>query len=360
VSIDPDELAAIIERSCRGAVLAEGEAARIAAAEVRRARTVADEASAGSRFFRNVVDIHEPYLTPNVTSLLRTVELYGVDSPYANAIPEVEAPRKRIFVFEGFQQLFLYFAYLIRVLDGLQNHRANAEIVVEGERLAEPLAFSMAAFSILSNAMARQFWLPPLEDMLGPRAKSEVMYAYRAGMLFVLLHELGHIELGHLGLDGVRSERGHFDLAEPELLSEIQREELEADDFAFEALQSAYRGEIMPSLIFLFGAHAFMEVYSGHLSEKHPLAANRLWVLAQRTPLPAQDKQIVVDWIEGQIAVWRNFAGKRGDLGSGFRARIEERMPVKTAVCVVDEIKRRVAAEVGLLEAGTSDESSPG
>jgi hypothetical protein len=290
------------------------------------------------------------YLPDAAKVALSSVDIFGVDSNYANAIPQVAGGRRRIFVFEGLQRLVLFYADLVKVLDALQELRPNARAAFDTEMLPEALAFSMAGFSTLSNAMSEQRMPATIHDMLGPIARRDVLSAYRLAMTFVLLHELGHIELGHLGLDGVRSERGHLDLAQPEPLSDFQLDELGADAFAFGLLPHRLRGEFMPSLMFLLGGHAFLEAFSGSLSAHHPLAVNRLGALADLAPMEEADKAIVRAWIGDQVESWRNFGRQRSEFGADLRARIEERMPVANAYRVLADIKARVAAEIGLLE----------
>jgi IrrE N-terminal-like domain len=140
---------------------------------------------------------------------------------------------ERIFVFDGLKHLIHYHSDLIKVLGLLNAHRANVEYELpDGSVLPEPLAFSLAGYAILANFHETRRAPMTIHDMLGPKAQADVMAAFRGAVCFVLLHELGHIELGHLRFSEVRSERGHLSLQEPELLNAYQEAELEADAFA--------------------------------------------------------------------------------------------------------------------------------
>lgn len=184
---------------------------------------------------------------------------------------------------------------------------------------------SMAGFSILADAVVNDRFPVLLHDMLGPLARSDVIVAYRLGVLFVVFHELGHIELGHLTASRGRSERQPFALAEPELLSGPQQDEIEADAFALDHIASHCKQEIMPSLVFFFTPFTSLETFSGGLSANHPLAVNRLSALAERANMPPEVKPVIAHWIEGQLAAFRRTLESRKQVGGDLRAKIGRR-----------------------------------
>ena len=357
--VTANDLARIVLEASRGALPEELLAARRAAAAILRAETTADLASDHSRFLARVIETGQPYLTHGVTEQLRGVHLYGIDSAYTNAIPDTSQAAPRIFVFQGLLQILYYIIHLIRVLERLQALRPVARFSLDGEDLPEALAFSMAGFSILSDALLEQrFPAVLLHDMLGPIARADALSAYRFAVLFVLLHELGHIESGHLQSSQVRSERPAMALAEPERLSVIQTQELTADAFALDRIKPAYRAELMPSLIFFFTPFTFLEAFSGALSKSHPLAVNRLSALAQRADMPPDAHPIVMSWIDGQLESLHRMAPSRDKAGGTLRMRIEERMPVRRAYEVVRIIQQQVLQQSGILDGRPSATAS--
>jgi hypothetical protein len=187
--------------------------------------------------------------------------------------------------------------------------------------------------------------------MLGERAQGELIAAFRGALCFVLLHELAHIELGHLSTKRLRSERFQPVLLESEPLNQWQAEEMEDDLYAWELIQPETRHAFVPSIIFFLGAYAFIEVFSGSLTKAYPLAINRLSNLLSHTDMKANDMNIAVSWVEQQANTLRSLRLDRDQSGGSIRDRIKESMPVETAYKIISEIKRTVAVEFGPLEA---------
>ena len=349
--ITSDELADIVRRASYGAAPSEQELSSRVARAISAARQSTDTSNESSRFLRSLVDKSAEFLTDAARAALTEVELYGADFWYANALPTLE-PRRRIIVFDGLQQLFVFYADIIRVLDALQIHRPNATAEIGNETMLEVDAFSLSAFSILSDSLTNLRQPIVIHDMLGPKARAEVMSAYQLGMTFVLLHELGHIELGHVNLSTVRSERAHIGLAISEELDAFQRDELAADAYAFGLLPPRLRGEYLPSVMFLLGGFAFLESIAERRSTRHPLAANRLHALLELSEMNPNDRQMVRNWIDDQIESWRRFESSRSAIGREVHAHIENRVPVKVAYETIRRIKAKVSSEHGFLERG--------
>jgi hypothetical protein len=108
----------------------------------------------------------------------------------------------------------------------------------------------------------------------------------------------------------------------------------------------------MPSIIFLLGGFAFIEAFSGNLNEEYPLAANRLSCIVDQCEESPQNKQIITSWIESQRRSLLKFEALRKNNEGSIRNRIEESMPVYEAHYVIEEIKKRVLEQHGLLDIG--------
>jgi hypothetical protein len=104
VPISSAELATLVEAASRQAAPQEQDAAARTAEAIRIAGIQADLQSPASRFLMNVVEIAGPYLTAAAREKLRGIRLYGVDTAYPNAIPQIAGHERRIFVFDGLQQ----------------------------------------------------------------------------------------------------------------------------------------------------------------------------------------------------------------------------------------------------------------
>lgn len=352
MSIPAPELASLIEQAAVGAAPNEEEVAHQVAEQIRHAGRGAHLHSQSSKSLHSMIASTQRELGEEALRRLAQVEIYGEESLYINAIPNMRRRVKRIIVFDGLKHLIHYHTDLIKVLDRLQVHRPDAQYELpDGSTVAECLAFSMAGFSILSDFLETLRTPVAIHDMLGPRARAEVVAAFRGALCFVLLHELAHIELGHLSISGVNSERLHFSLLEREAMNACKEDELAADAFAIGLIPSTSQAAFTPSLVFLLGAFAFLEVFSGNLSANHPLAVNRLSRLVDLCRMAPDEKSILVAWIEQQIQKFRNLSDDRASGGGSIRNRIEAKMPVQTAYRILIDIKQRVGVEHGCLEA---------
>ncbi len=112
-------------------------------------------------------------------------------------------------------------------------------------------------------------------------------------LTFLLLHELGHIQLGHL--EGSEARMSHYDMAFAQQLSDYQLQEAEADEFALDSLRD--EAQILGPY-WMAQALAFfvtLELLSGHVDSAHPLAINRHHVTErrlQRIPELAQNPSV--------------------------------------------------------------------
>lgn len=120
-------------------------------------------------------------------------------------------------------------------------------------RFGEPLFDSAAPLSDAARAMCRD--------------------SVQGALMFLLLHELGHIERGHLSSQDARYLP--FYGAVDETFSHHQRQEIEADDFAMNALVDEamlLATYWVPQALTLFSS---VELVTGQRGNRHPLSLNR-------------------------------------------------------------------------------------
>ena len=139
----------------------------------------------------------------------------------------------------------------------------------------------MSVLPILANFVEHRW---PLLDEIA----TENLDAYRTMVinrdcmiLFVLLHELGHIECGHL--DGHKVVPRDFSSFIPDLDTPAQAREIEADRYACDAITNQHVLLLASSF---FSAWTWVQVSrkvqrgkETHLSRTHPLAINRLHLI---------------------------------------------------------------------------------
>ena len=350
-TLSTQELAELVRGAGNGLAPQAGRAVGKALADIKAGCVAARIDSEESRWLAQLIEDSPELLAPGARRLFDGIELYAVDSDHPNAFARIAAGTPQILVFSGLRHLIHYFADFVTVLALLQSHRADATID-DGQGGAHPEAFlfSMACTVVLADFVTTNRIPATLHDLLGPQAQNNVRIGFRTALLFVLLHELGHLELGHLS-DGPLSEVAHVGLLEPETLSLRQADELAADEFAIAQIAPAYRADLISSLMLLMGGFALLEAFYGGLSASHPLAINRLARLADLLELDAGTRAIVSSWIGDRVRSFRSLAADRVAGDGSIGDRIAATMSIDHAYAVIAEVKRRVRQGPGTLEA---------
>lgn len=117
--------------------------------------------------------------------------------------------------------------------------------------------------------------MPNYRALLKTNTDEQVKHALAGGMTFTLLHELGHIELGHHG-DGACPRGIDLPFQVPENLSRHKLQELEADTFARDAMVEGYRPIHTAWLNTALGPHFLFETVLSQRGTEHPICINRL------------------------------------------------------------------------------------
>lgn len=314
-------------------------------------RVSGDPRSPGSRSLSTLSGRHPGALSPRGDELLAGCEIVLVDLPWPNAVARCREGRTQIVVFDGLRRLIWSFGAMVTVLALLQDERGEARVSIDGLEVEEALLFSLAATSQLADFVRNGTTMVELDDLLAEVPRRNLEVGYGVGMLFVLLHEAGHGELGHLA-GGTHGELAHAALVEPERLTGVQRDELAADAFAVACLSEGHRAGIVSNLIFTLGTFALLEAFSGGLSAAHPLAINRLAALADEAGLQGVEREVVTGWIGDRLRVFREMAGDRAAAGGSVADRIEKAMPATEARMILRRLKRRILRETGVLGTG--------
>jgi hypothetical protein len=120
--------------------------------------------------------------------------------------------------------------------------------------------------------------IPDIYTLLTEQQKEDSKIAISGALLFIILHELGHIQLGHLDGHNVRPSVKAKLIHEE--LNSTRQIELEADAFAIRSLiePAQEAGQYWCSMAMSFFSN--LELISGTQHDTHPLAINRRFVSA--------------------------------------------------------------------------------
>jgi hypothetical protein len=350
VSIGSAELAGMVRQAKACSLPSEADRLEIMVDRIERTGITARLDSPQSLWLREIVETHRAYILPEVAGLLSDVDLYGVDLEIIDANPRQSGGRRQIIVFSGLIRIVRYYAQLTRVLYELPINRPGRMFRYDGAERPEAAAFSDAAMSIMADYLISGSAPPRLDPLLAPRAQAHAENGCIGALLFVLLHELGHLKHGHLRDGFERFERPRIALLLDEAIDEYQNAEFQADQFAYLAFAPEIREVMMSSVLFFLGPHSFLEAFARG-SDSHPFAINRAGQMAGLIPQTSETGRIVADIARKRAEGYRNLAARRELGGGDIRFRIHETLPVDEAHAIIAGITRRVLSETGPLEA---------
>lgn len=343
--IPSHELAELVTMTRAGATPLEAARLETVVDTIKKANITARLDSPQSRFLRNLVDKHTHFLQPGAAALFQDIDLYGTDLAVADAIPRIKDGRRQVIVFEGLCQLIHFYADLITVFDLLQTQRSDCVVLVDDAEQPEALAFSLASFALIADFIETGRTLNPISRLLGRRSRRNAAIGYLGAVLFVLLHEAGHLHLGHTEQAPGNSERPPVSPALAEDITPYQQREFDADRFAYMSLREGIRQDFISSILFFLGPFAFLEAFALPAGRSHPLSVNRgahlASLMAPDDETAAKTLRIIASQIEGI----QSLAARRSEHHGNIRYRIHETMPVELAHQIIREISARIEAE---------------
>jgi hypothetical protein len=359
MSLSSNELIGLLRDTLPAAAPTERAVIETYIAFIDRQGVIATLDSDHSQFLKQTANNFQDRWQPDIASSVQRVELYGVDVPLINAFAREEDGISQVVLFEGIQQVVMFHAHLVTVLNLLNTLRADRCVNIDGWKENEGAAFSLAAFSLLYEYMKTGQPLIAIGDILGPSALQNTKLGYEAAIAFILAHEVGHLALGHTGPSGAISERNYVSLAIQEDINDYQQKEFEADRYSLFGFRDHLRLPLMSSVIFFFGPMAFMEAFVGPHDPTHPLFTNRAAHLASLLPKDTKDGIAVADIIRGQTEGFKRVAAMRSKTGEDIRPRIHQTMPVQLAYRVIYAVKEAVTSEMGFLDVPNQIAESP-
>lgn len=241
--------------------------------QVRRQRLALRSNDPASTRLLQLVSAQLMWLKPEIREALGRTEIYCLDLPLSVAYCDRVDDRALIVLGQGLIDLIAY-----RVCC------SHFEAMFPEAMATYPLSgyrTDLSALEMLSNALMLlgcQFYttaspLPDVCTQLSQASREDCERAISGALLYVLLHELGHLQLGHLERNEIRALS--VPQAVPESLSVFQQQEYEADRFATNALI-----DVAQVLAALWQGSALnfyqqLELITGQRSDSHPLAINR-------------------------------------------------------------------------------------
>ena len=211
---------------------------------------------------------------PSVIDALHDAEIYILPLPLCMAWSQRRDERRIIVIGSGLIDLVISTGYSARFSASLAPQVAGLEPLDQLPGCSLAYLLDLALFSLLRDYFQKGASLPNFRDVATPNLHKDVHIASAGGLLAVLLHELGHLELGHSADSAVRG----LDLTHliDEEISPRKQQELDADQYAVRAIEHGLQefGKFWLNIAFDFFTR--LDVNQCQFSVDHPLTLNRV------------------------------------------------------------------------------------
>ncbi|HTC04440.1 MAG TPA: hypothetical protein VK749_13655 [Xanthobacteraceae bacterium] len=192
---------------------------------------------------------------------------------HACAVRTDEGPR--VVIYRGLLKAMTYYLELMRLRAGIE---ANIKKLPRSVGTPEEFnaAKTIAMLPLLMYITAKRANLPRLGFSLHRSAMDDAFNHFAVSLSFIAMHEIGHLELGHLGPAGAASATTPPLLAQVEDLNLFKLQEFEADSFVFEGIRPEWRYFAGGACTAMLGMLSHIEIYLQKNSDTHPVSLNRL------------------------------------------------------------------------------------
>ena len=347
--LEPDALAEIIGQDGYALLPLDAEQRMKARMEVQRTQRRASTDDPGAKALRKRLASVSRILSDDARERLEALPLYWVESALPHAAVFERDGSAGIVVCRGLFDLVHFEVGLTTVCSLL--------LPIEGPAPADGMGLSqrlhLAGHVILADAYAALRTPTTVADMLGPSAMRDVDLGVTTALVLLLLHELGHVALGHTGRPGNGGEARAVVVSDPGAQGARAQLELAADTYAIDSVADEWRPQMLSSLIFLHNVFHFFEVFGLRPSVEYPSVEVRLARMIDRLGLPEDDRAFAAGWLSDYRRRAEVIAAQPTDAETLCR-RFERVMTAKEAYAIVEEIRR------GFLARGIKLESPAG
>lgn len=221
-------------------------------------------------------------IRPWANELMVNQPLEVVRTEVCNACATLSPNGSVIFLFRGLIKAILFVLEFGEVVTGLD---AQLNTTQDSSYTNDQLqVWAYSAYSMLYHYQAVGERLPRAGGALVPATKRLLLMQFSCVIWFILMHEIGHVQLGHLGQDAATSRLTSPKLAWPESLNTEKLQEFEADLFLCDTLADGEQRALLMYVLAPLDLLASLERHLGGNESTHPSAVNRLqYILDMRS-----------------------------------------------------------------------------
>jgi hypothetical protein len=226
-----------------------------------------------ARILRDTIGEFRELVRPEVWQRITDTDIYVVPEPLCNAGAEL-SPR-HIVLFDGLFQVLGYRIQLSLLLAEIRKH-FDASAHKSGFTQEQFTSAAWHAQLLSLHFLEHPEPLPNFSDLFDERLHSLSSIAFGGSLLFIVLHELGHLELQHRVTAHGPMNGPPPVMACLEDFNFLKKQEYEADAFAFAALVPEARTALIVNVWYLMSLILDFESLAGRYNKSHPLAINRV------------------------------------------------------------------------------------
>lgn len=223
-------------------------------------------------------------LKPAFADRLDAIPLTVVNLEICNASAVFAAPEPYILIYRGLIRVTIFYIEIGELVGPLLDLDAAglAAIGSSPDMLRRQVTAAMRGLGAYLDGASD---LPWVGAHLRPAARSAAFIAFAKSLWFVVMHELGHLQLGHQTASGNPPPLLVDSLPIAEDIDLYKHQELEADGFVLQSLKPEFMWQGGSFLLQPLQIIAFQELWLGQ-SDSHPWSVNRMrWFAEMLKPV---------------------------------------------------------------------------
>jgi hypothetical protein len=237
--------------------------------------TIINDSASETQSLRELIRRYSTCVTPDTLELLDKIPIFCHALPICNAVARRSAGGDPfVLIYSGLLSVAKYrlsLAILISNLEFMLEQKSND--VTRAKKALSEIAAPAQALSYWYYVMPST--LPEFADIFCEPHKAQVEHGLGSATLFVALHEIGHIRLGHI--DGGRSPIPQIlNSYVEERFDELKMLEFAADEFAIRCIKPTLQMSFLTSIFIILDLISDVECYCLPRGESHPYVINRV------------------------------------------------------------------------------------
>lgn len=246
--------------------------------EIVSGQLIASSTSEETQLLAKAMLKYRPLILQTAIEKLIRCEVVSITAPICNAKSKIRNGVPFIVVFDGLFDTVVATIEMSYAVQELPNILDTSFPKTEFPDVSTKDWVGVIFSAFINRFLTHGESLPDFRALISsPSIQSYVEHAFLGAAWWTILHELGHIELGHTRLAEGQSRLTISDgLVIDEDISEFQHQEFEADAFVYDCLTDTGKQAFYAWTNFALGSEMMIETIVSKTTDTHPLTINRI------------------------------------------------------------------------------------